>query len=296
MPKPNYLWALPAIASLFLFYLLKAIRWAQIIDPDGKLPAPAVFPSMMIGFAGNNLLPLRLGELVRIYVGSRDVKKSMTMITATLIVERVLDVISVLALISLAIQYLQQDIPELVTARTFFFFTTFVAIAASWIVVAPPPRLKRILDAAIVTITCQTSLQIPEKTFSNQKRFLCIQIRRCFTVHLTPQLTFAMDVARFVHLLLDNRIWPAGITTRCLYSSWAHSRWYIATVNTRIPWSNRVLFRARVGVVWNFFCRCVKRGYFLPCIEFQLCDSCRNAMSQTSEFYAAQRREGRICC
>jgi uncharacterized protein (TIRG00374 family) len=66
----------------------RAWRWAYLFPPG---PRPShLFRSLLIGYMGNNLLPLRAGEVVRVYAASRHGPRFWTTF-ATVVVERVLD-------------------------------------------------------------------------------------------------------------------------------------------------------------------------------------------------------------
>ena len=71
---------------------LRAWRWYYLYPP-GTRPSH-LFNATMIGYMANNLLPLRAGELVRVYVASRRGQRFWTTV-ATLVVERVLDALAV---------------------------------------------------------------------------------------------------------------------------------------------------------------------------------------------------------
>ncbi|HSE02504.1 MAG TPA: lysylphosphatidylglycerol synthase transmembrane domain-containing protein [Methylomirabilota bacterium] len=66
----------------------RAWRWSFLFPP-GTRPTH-LFRALLVGYMGNNLLPLRAGELVRIYVASRHGPRFWTTF-ATVVVERVLD-------------------------------------------------------------------------------------------------------------------------------------------------------------------------------------------------------------
>ena len=71
---------------------MRAWRWAFLFPP-GTRPTH-LFRALLVGYMGNNLLPLRAGELVRIYVASRHGPRFWTTF-ATVVVERVLDGLAV---------------------------------------------------------------------------------------------------------------------------------------------------------------------------------------------------------
>ncbi len=80
-----------AFVSTSLSYFLRTTRWKWIMEPAGNFPFSVLFPPLMIGFAVNCLLPGRLGEFARAYFVSRKSKVSASLSFATVVVERVLD-------------------------------------------------------------------------------------------------------------------------------------------------------------------------------------------------------------
>lgn len=93
----------PILLSLWLYYWLKAVRWRYLLNPRKKIATSTLMPPMMIGLAGNNLLPAHLGELFRMYLLARQESIAKSTVLATLVVERVLDMICVLALAAIGI-------------------------------------------------------------------------------------------------------------------------------------------------------------------------------------------------
>ena len=105
-------WAAIATALAPAQIWARARRWLYLFPPRSH-PAGLV-PAIWIGYMANNILPLRAGELVRVYVVVRHWKTPATgghahsfwTTLATLIVERALDgfvVVLILALLILAI-------------------------------------------------------------------------------------------------------------------------------------------------------------------------------------------------
>ncbi len=94
---------IPMFATLFGFYWLKAIRWSVLLSPSYSVSGTQLVPAMMAGAAGNNLLPAHFGELVRVYFAGKKFGIPKTTVLATLVVERLFDLITVLVLFSLAL-------------------------------------------------------------------------------------------------------------------------------------------------------------------------------------------------
>jgi len=97
---------LPLILLLLaLSFLAKALRWAYILKPLRNLSMVQVFPALMIGFAGNNVLPAHLGEFVRMFVLARQYGLPMTQVLTSIVIERLLDFVAVVALLALSLQF-----------------------------------------------------------------------------------------------------------------------------------------------------------------------------------------------
>ncbi|HEX9016993.1 MAG TPA: lysylphosphatidylglycerol synthase transmembrane domain-containing protein [Chloroflexota bacterium] len=87
----DYRMVAPAALATFCGYLLRTARWQRIVRPVAPLPFGRAFGIVMMGFAANNLLPARLGEVVRAYMLRRHTGARKTYGMATIILERVCD-------------------------------------------------------------------------------------------------------------------------------------------------------------------------------------------------------------
>jgi uncharacterized protein (TIRG00374 family) len=99
----NYLYFLPVIAIVFLSHLLRAFRWRYLLDPIRRLDTSSLFSSLIIGYAANVVTPAHLGEVLRSYVLSKKRELPMSAILGTVVIERIIDVFSLLALMVVAI-------------------------------------------------------------------------------------------------------------------------------------------------------------------------------------------------
>lgn len=83
--------------------LARAARWSWLFPP-GAAP-PGVTAGILIGYMANNVLPLRAGEVVRVFVVTRRWRSAgrsdaLWLVVATLIVERVLDSLAVVGILA----------------------------------------------------------------------------------------------------------------------------------------------------------------------------------------------------
>lgn len=82
---------------------VRALRWQRLVAPIGKVRYPAMLEYLLVGYLANNVLPARIGELVRShYLGDRE-GLSRTTTLGTVVVERVVDFVVVVAIASAAI-------------------------------------------------------------------------------------------------------------------------------------------------------------------------------------------------
>lgn len=87
----NYAFLPISIAATFCSYLLRTARWQHILAPAQQVPVRQLYGPLMIGFMANNLLPARMGELVRAHSVGRSVGLSRTLALGTIALERVFD-------------------------------------------------------------------------------------------------------------------------------------------------------------------------------------------------------------
>ena len=98
----NFIYLVPGIALYFLAVVFRTIRWRFLLSHLKPIPVGRLFPVVVVGYMANNLLPVRLGEVVRsYYLGQREgVSKSAAL--ATIVLERVFDGLTLLLLLAAA--------------------------------------------------------------------------------------------------------------------------------------------------------------------------------------------------
>ncbi|HVC32873.1 MAG TPA: lysylphosphatidylglycerol synthase transmembrane domain-containing protein [Chloroflexota bacterium] len=99
--QANYLFLIPALVAYFAGVWLRAVRWHFLLRPIKPIASRRLFPVVVIGYMANDVLPARLGELVRAYVlaEQEDVPKTTTI--GTIVVERLFDGIAMLIFVGI---------------------------------------------------------------------------------------------------------------------------------------------------------------------------------------------------
>ena len=84
-------------------YLIRALRWQTLLKAEKQIPLLNIFWANMAGYLGNNILPARAGEFIRAAYLSRENEISASFVFATGLVERLMDVIALIILGSVAL-------------------------------------------------------------------------------------------------------------------------------------------------------------------------------------------------
>ena len=92
----------PAIVLYFIGVGLRSARWGLLL-PEHSVKTTTLFRALVVGFTVNNLLPLRMGEVARAYLLSRWCRIPYGSTVASLLVERVLDGLSLALLLLIAL-------------------------------------------------------------------------------------------------------------------------------------------------------------------------------------------------
>jgi uncharacterized protein (TIRG00374 family) len=94
--EADYFLLIPAILLYLGAVYFRTLRWQYLLSPVKTLAVARLYPVVIVGYMANNLLPVRLGEVVRAYyLGERE-KISKVSALATIAVERVFDGLTLL--------------------------------------------------------------------------------------------------------------------------------------------------------------------------------------------------------
>ena len=103
----NYLWLLPGIVITVGLLVLKAWRWQLLFLPDSTLPFGSVFTALCAGYLASNVLPARVGEVVRLVLLVSEQPVSIARTASSIVVERLLDVLTLLVILVALLPFVQ---------------------------------------------------------------------------------------------------------------------------------------------------------------------------------------------
>ncbi len=149
-------WAAVSTALSPLALWARARRWHYLFPP--RSDPPRLLPAIMIGYMANNVLPLRAGEVVRVYVVARRWTPAAAgaarahpfwTTLATLVVERVLD--SLVVVLILAVLVLVIPVPAFLEVAALVVLAIDLAgIAVLIALVAAPARCAGLIERLLV--------------------------------------------------------------------------------------------------------------------------------------------------
>jgi len=94
----KYEYVLLACGLIIFSVWIRAIRWKYLFKPTDGVETYSLFRYELIGYFGNNVLPLRLGELLRAYILGKRYNLSKSYVFGTIVLERILDTLSLMLL------------------------------------------------------------------------------------------------------------------------------------------------------------------------------------------------------
>jgi uncharacterized membrane protein YbhN (UPF0104 family) len=90
---------LGAIALYALATVVRAERWERLLEDEGAKPKRVdMYMLTVIGYMGNNVLPARAGDAIRVFLAAPRAEASKRTVVGTLVAERLLDVAVLLVL------------------------------------------------------------------------------------------------------------------------------------------------------------------------------------------------------
>lgn len=106
----NYRYLIPVVLLSVLVQIVRSYRWGVIVEPLEKIDQRTLFYITSVGFMAITLLPVRMGEFVRPYLISRKSTVKLGSSVATIVVERIFDLLTLMILLLFVLTTV--DLPE----------------------------------------------------------------------------------------------------------------------------------------------------------------------------------------
>jgi uncharacterized protein (TIRG00374 family) len=117
----NYWWLVPGVAVYFVSVWFRSWRWGFLLRGSKHVSPNHLFPVVVIGYMGNDVLPFRLGEVLRAYVLWRREQINIGTSLTTAVLERLFDGLTMVLFVLLGLLFVPMS-P---------FFSRLVAIASA---------------------------------------------------------------------------------------------------------------------------------------------------------------------
>ncbi len=85
------IWLLGVLLFTSASYTLRCVRWTRMLQSTGA-PFQVCARVLMTSLAANNILPLRIGDIMRVFTYAGDIGASTSVLLSTVILEKLLDI------------------------------------------------------------------------------------------------------------------------------------------------------------------------------------------------------------
>jgi uncharacterized protein (TIRG00374 family) len=150
-------------------YWARTIRWQYLLAPIGRTHFRNVFRTTVLGFAALALLPARVGDVLRPYLLARQEGLATSATLATVVMERVLDLIAVLALLAIYVWGFSgtgalppQFFRPVEVSATIAAIVAVVLLVLMWILATHPERIGRMAGMTARVLPGRVSQRIGE--------------------------------------------------------------------------------------------------------------------------------------
>jgi uncharacterized protein (TIRG00374 family) len=145
--NPFYIGA--SVAVYFVGVWLRAARWRLLMSPFAVVPTQRLFGIILIGFAVNNVLPLRLGEVVRAFLLRQSHGVPIASTLATIVIERLLDVFTLCGILTVVLLAGQPSGWLLAASGTAATITAVGAVGLLAVLVVPRTLVEQLFGLGI---------------------------------------------------------------------------------------------------------------------------------------------------
>ncbi|MCY4436300.1 MAG: lysylphosphatidylglycerol synthase transmembrane domain-containing protein [Chloroflexi bacterium] len=143
LSNTNYWYLAPAVFVYFLGVAIRGLRWQRLLLPVERIPARQAIALLIVGYTVNNIVPARMGDVMRVFLLAREtgIRKSASL--ATVVLERLLDLLAILAIIVACTLVLPWPSPILTALRV---AAVLAIVAAGVLILVATHQSQRLQD------------------------------------------------------------------------------------------------------------------------------------------------------
>ncbi len=157
--RANYWYLLLALFFIFFSHWMRAVRWRYLMAPIQKVKTKHLFSALIIGYMANTFTPAHLGEFLRAYVLGKKTQVKTSSIFGTIVIERIIDVLTLLFL--MALTFVVFPFPDLLTKGGYLLFAGVVILLVLLIVMKRNrDKSLRILNKILNPLPKKISLKV----------------------------------------------------------------------------------------------------------------------------------------
>jgi uncharacterized protein (TIRG00374 family) len=104
--KASFALLVPAILVYLSGFYLRALKWRVILTSLKDIRPGALLRYILVGCSGNAMLPARMGEVLRAWIAGREESLSALSLFSTILIERFLEVLSLMILLFISVKRL----------------------------------------------------------------------------------------------------------------------------------------------------------------------------------------------
>jgi hypothetical protein len=156
LQSAHYLFLVLATLIVVATLIIRAWRWGYLLEPVKPVGLLHLLSATAIGFMANMLLPARVGEVVRAYVIAQKEHVSTMASLATIVVERVIDLLSILLVLICILIFTTfplEMVPIAEGLRMGGYVSGFIClllVSGLWLLKARTPQMVRLIRGCLI--------------------------------------------------------------------------------------------------------------------------------------------------
>jgi uncharacterized protein (TIRG00374 family) len=146
--EADYLWLIPGVGVYFISVWFRSWRWGFLLRGSKQVSANRLFPIVVIGYMGNDILPFRMGELLRAFVLWRKEGINVGTTFTTAILERLFDGLTMVLFVLVGLLFIpmSSSLNLLVSVAS----AAFVGALGVFLALALQPELMKKVARAVI--------------------------------------------------------------------------------------------------------------------------------------------------